>query len=376
MYKEKELNNKQNHIKTKGIYIVGAHSRARTLGVYLRKIDPQIAIAAYLVNNDEVNPETIDGVPVLHFDRKIALETGNVVYLGTRGIYHDELKKELEKMGMHNIIPVTPQLDCELRNQYLLLHFREQGRSFEKLDDLLPFSEDDHKCTGAIGKIYIIKSAFDKALQSSFAEPVYTEYLQVGAALTEMRIAVVTDDTGENISKRNKQFCELTGLYWLWKHATDEVIGLEHYRRHFLLPDDWQRRMQDHHIDVILPTPLYVAPSLAQNYRERHTASDWEYMTEYVRKQDQAEYNRMMDFFENTSLYSPCNMFIMRKEILDELCEWLFPILFACAEHGGEREDQYQNRYPGFMSERLITYYFEKNREKYKVVYADKNFLL
>lgn len=69
-------------------------------------------------------------------------------------------------------------------------------------------------------------------------------------------------------------------------------------------------------------------------------------------------------------------MFIMKKSVLDDLCTWLFPILDAVAEHGGQKEDNYLNRYPGFISERLITFFFEKNREKYKVVYADKNFLL
>ena len=68
-------------------------------------------------------------------------------------------------------------------------------------------------------------------------------------------------------------------------------------------------------------------------------------------------------------------MLIARKEVLVELCEWLFPIVFAVADKGGEREDAYQNRYPGFISERLITYFFESRRDKYKVVYADKNFL-
>ena len=66
---------------------------------------------------------------------------------------------------------------------------------------------------------------------------------------------------------------------------------------------------------------------------------------------------------------------IARKQVFDELCEWLFPIIFYVSEKGGIEEDNYQNRYPGFISERLITYFFEKNREKYKVVYADKNFL-
>ena len=98
-------------------------------------------------------------------------------------------------------------------------------------------------------------------------------------------------------------------------------------------------------------------------------------MLQYVKESKPENYDEMNRFFEETSLYSPCNMFIMRKEVLNELCEWMFPIIFACAEHIWEREDSYQKRYPGFLAERLMTFYFEKNREKYKVVYADKNFL-
>ena len=120
--------------------------------------------------------------------------------------------------------------------------------------------------------------------------------------------------------------------------------------------------------------PLYVAPSIAGNYRERHEASDWDFMMDYLRKIYPEYYIEASCFF-NTNLYSPCNMFIMRKKILDDLCAWLFPILFICAEHGGKREDMYQNRYPGFLSERLMTFFFEKNRDRYRVVYADKNFL-
>ena len=223
--------------------------------------------------------------------------------------------------------------------------------------------------------LYVVKSAFDKPLQQGgYCLNLYEKEIQVGADLTEQRICDLTDNTGENISVRNRQFCELTALYWIWKNAKEEVVGLEHYRRHFILQEDWYATMKGSKIDVILPTPLYVNPSLAQNYKDRHISSDWEFMMEYIKNHYSEDYESAVQFFED-GIYSPCNMFIMRKAVLDELCEWMFPILFACAEHGGVREDGYQNRYPGFLSERLMSFFFEKNKGKYKTIYADKNFL-
>ena len=345
------------------IYIAGAHSRGRTLGIYLTKIYPEVVIEAYLYDNNEANSDKIDGVPVIRFDENTNLERDIPVYLGTRGVYHSSLTKKFEQMGMKEIIPVTPQLDMELRNRFLTLYYAEMGRRYEKFDS---FSES--AC------IYVVRSVFDRPMQSSYPLSAYQREIQVGAALTKERICELTDDTGETISERNRQFCELTALYWIWKNAGEDIVGLEHYRRHFLLQEDWYQKMRVNRIDVILPTPLYVAPSLAQNYRDRHVASDWEYMMDCLRRIHPGDYKEAVTFFE-TNLYSPCNMFIMKREVLDALCTWLFPILFVCAEHGGERDDLYQNRYPGFLAERLITFFFEKNRDRYKMMYADKNFI-
>ncbi len=345
------------------IYIFGAHSRAQTLGEYLTKLNNDVEIAAYLVNNGEINKAEINGVPVFHVDVCTDLNAEFPVYIATRGIYHDDIKTFLESAGMKKIIPVTPDLDRKLRNDYLQTYYAEKGHEFKKLENY------------SAARVYVAKSAFDKPLRRQYVLPAHRVELQVGASLTTERVASITDNTGFHISAKNRQFCELTGLYWIWKNAKEDIVGLEHYRRRFLCPEDWMEKMERSHIDVILPTPLYVAPSLAQNYRERHVASDWEFMMDYLKILYPEDYNAAESFFEDTNLYSPCNMFIMRKQILDALCSWLFPILFACAEHVGERSDTYQNRYPGFLSERLITFFFEKHRDKYRVVYADKNFL-
>lgn len=225
-------------------------------------------------------------------------------------------------------------------------------------------------------RIYVAASIYDKPLKNKYNMSEEEVILQVGAALTDHRLyeGVLTDCEGENISDWNRQFCELTGLYWIWKHAKEDYIGLVHYRRHFILPTDWVQRLEDNDFDVVLPVPLYVAPSLAENYKSRHLAEDWDYLMNYFRTNMPEEYEFVEKFFDG-NLYSPCNMLIARRDVLDKLCTWLFPILYAVAEHGGIKEDSYMNRYPGFIAERLITYFFEGRTDKYRVVNANKNFL-
>lgn len=357
------------------IYIAGAHSRAQTIGHYLQYLNQDIIIENYLFDNDEENPNEINGVAVLKIDETSRLDVELPVYLGMRGVNQNHMRELLSGLGMKHIIPVDVQLDLELRNRFLAKYFSSIGRHFSKIEEY--FVGQMCNCEGRKKAcVYVAASAFDKPLEASYTLQDYEKIIQVGAALTDKRIlAGCYDNEGENISDKNRQFCELTGLYWIWKHATEDIVGLVHYRRHFMLPSDWKERMLCHNIDVILPLPLYVSPSIDGNYRNRHVASNWDYMLEYLRDADAKDYESALEFFQGTALYSPCNMFIMKREVLDDLCSWLFPILMAVAEHGGVLADSYQNRYPGFISERLITYFFEKNRDKYNVVYADKNFL-
>lgn len=357
------------------IYIAGAHSRGTTMGYYMTYLNPMIEIAAYLYDNEEENPNNVNGIPVIKIDENSHLDIECPVYLATRGINHDHLINTLTQCRMKYIIPVDVKLDIDIRNRFLRKYFHSIGREFLKLEELgIPDVEsitaDRNIC------IYVAESEFDKPLQELYKLADYEKRIQVGTALSKKRLDMdCFDDFEDNISNRNAQFCELTGLYWIWKHAKEDIVGFVHYRRHFLLPEDWKKRMKYHNIDVLLPLPLYVVPNLEENFKTRHVASNWDNMLNYLKKKNEEEYKNALDFFNSSSLYSPCNMFIMRKEILNDLCQWLFPILFAVADQGGTLENKYQNRYPGFISERLITYFFDKNKEKYKIVYVDKNFL-
>ncbi len=351
------------------IYIFGAHSRAQTLAAYLEYLYQDVSIEAFLYDDMDKNPEQIGDTAVIKWDTETYIHTEYPVYIATRGIYHEGIRRKLEGMGVRTVIPVTYELDKDLRNNYLQKYFSAKGLEFPKIDRLGGLAEIE-------AAIYVARAISDCRLHSKYILAPYEKEIQVGAALTEERIAsgILTDDTGDNISVRNRQFCELTALYWIWKNAKEDIVGLVHYRRHFILPPDWLERMMVNGVDVILPVPLHVAPNLRDNFRKRHDSEDWDYMMAYLKGRDGKEAQEAEDFFR-TNLYSPCNMFIMRREVLDELCGWLFPILFAVAGHSGTKDDSYGNRYPGFLSERLISFFFEKNRDRYNMVYSDKNFL-
>lgn len=360
------------------VYIAGAHSRAQTLKEYITYLYPQTDIIAYLVDDMRDNKEYVEDIPVMLIGK--GLDISCKVYIATRGVSHAKLEMELRMAGFTNIIPVTVQLDIVLRNAYVKKRYELQGRKYELINDLTAVDENDCikrlKDNDISATIYVASSVFDKKLQDVYTIASYEKIIQVGAVLTDKRISedVLVDCEGDNISDRNQQYCELTGIYWLWKHVNDDYIGLAHYRRHFELPDDWILRMALNDIDVVLPVPLYIGPSIGENYKERHITEDWDYLMEYFKKNLSDEYDNVKKVFAG-NLFNPCNMFIMKKNVLNDMCTWLFPILDAVWKHGGIKKDEYMNRYPGFISERLITYFFESRKERYKVVYANKNFL-
>lgn len=200
--------------------------------------------------------------------------------------------------------------------------------------------------------------------------------VRVGAEGKES-LGFTPDNTGENISSKNANYCELTGLYWAWKNLDCEYLGLAHYRRHFtvlrgtsdrrdILTLD-QARVLFENTDVLLPTKRnYWIESNYSQYVHAHHAIDLD-ETRRIIEEKCPEYLGAYDASMKKTTGHRFNMFIMKKELADAYCTWLFDILFEL-ENRLDISDYSQNdqRVFGFVSERLLDVWLEQNKIKYK----------
>lgn len=206
--------------------------------------------------------------------------------------------------------------------------------------------------------------------------------IHVGKAVSNAELNYQADDEGENISGKNANYSELTGIYWAWKNLDADYIGLVHYRRYIsersincwwkvdlrqkiLSKKTAEKIFQS--VDVIVPKRRrYYIETLFDHYDHTH---DGEHLraTEQIIRRCCPEY---MDAFQQM-LSRKCahmfNMFIMKRDVFCNYCAWLFPILSELEQMVDTTSmTPFEARYMGRISELLLDVWLEKNHISYK----------
>ncbi|MEE8885771.1 MAG: DUF4422 domain-containing protein [Eubacteriales bacterium] len=193
---------------------------------------------------------------------------------------------------------------------------------------------------------------------------------------TEAAHPILADNQGENISAKNPNYCELTGLYYMWKNVPSDYLGLVHYRRYFGAGhslDKWERiadgnaiRRHLEQADIILPVPRnYVIETNYSQYVHAHHTEDLE-LTRQILEEKYPDYLPAYDRYMKRTYGHRFNMFVMKRDLADQYCAWLFDILFELERRLDISEySAYDARVFGFVSERLIDPWIETNHYRY-----------
>ena len=194
--------------------------------------------------------------------------------------------------------------------------------------------------------------------------------LLVGANRNQPGSYDYKDNCGnDNISDKNKNFCELTGLYWIWKHSHADIVGLEHYRRYFacsrikhipLSEKAIQDILSEH--DMIVPRKRkYDGYTCKKQFAKWHKSEVWDECC-HLLKRKYPEYAVCFENLEKRKSGYAYNMFIASKTIIDSYCEWLFDVLFELDRNVDlSQYNDYNQRMWGFLSERLFNVWIMKN---------------
>lgn len=191
-------------------------------------------------------------------------------------------------------------------------------------------------------------------------------------------LGYIGDNTGDNISLKNPNYCELTALYWAWKNLDADYIGLCHYRRYFMSKNNpffVQGDIKDilsyaeyKHIlsktDIIVSQKRhYYIETMWNQYIHAHNEQDLIELETIIRNQYPGYYNA----FENLKTRKWAhmfNMFVMKRDKYDAYCEWLFSVLFSLES----KLEFIEPRLFGFLSERLLDVWLEANNYSYSEV--------
>lgn len=238
-------------------------------------------------------------------------------------------------------------------------------------------------------KIFVTYKEKHQHLKSDIITPI-----QTGRAIAKQDFEdMIGDDTGDNISILNNSLCELSAIYWVWKHFEEidnpNYIGFMHYRRHFVfgkkkyvpnfyglvkfpeinheyltndLTTDQNIRNVILSYDAIIPNKIDVKettnfPNNYEHYKHFHHIEDYNKVVEIIKHKTPEMMKYVQKYDQSTEAYF-LNMFVFKKDIFFDYCNWIFPILFELKEQINiNMRDKYQERVLGFIAERLTGIY-------------------
>ena len=356
------------------LIIFGAQGYA--LGEYkaLNTLYPRRVIPFFIVSKMGGNAPELGNIPVREIEvvssemsqeEKCKLE----VVIATPENVQPEIEETLENYGFHHYRRLDSVRWGELMKMFHI-----------KMSRFLPLAALPVGYNKSFIRIYMAKSHKDRPLKNIPVLPDYTYPLQVGAANAEGSIADLSDNKGENISEKNVNYSELTGLYWIWKNKLSvsgtpegeygQYYGLAQYRRMLVFSDDDLLRLQDNDVDVVLPYPMPYEPNINAHHERYLKDTDWKALLIALKELEPEYYEYLSEVLEQQYLYN-YNVILAKKTVLREYCEWLFPILERVEELSEPKGCNRADRYIGYMGETLETLYFMRNTDRLNITHTE-----
>ena len=196
-----------------------------------------------------------------------------------------------------------------------------------------------------------------------YHDSVYTP-IHVGRAISnykEEMSDMLGDDTGDNISKKNPMYCEMTAQYWAWKNIHDvEFIGFCHYRRFFdifIVNSNIEKILKNKDVVLIGSRRWH---SVERGLGLTISLEDITIFLMVLKKM-YPDYEKDVLTYLKSNWAPSKNMLICRKELFDQYAEWIFSLLFECEKYIRLSPYTRGRRVFAYLAEYFMPIYFIHN---------------
>lgn len=322
-----------------------------------------VRIKCFLVTDAEGQPGQIDGIPVLALPKAPRDLANGLLIVATPEEYHKDIEQNLKRKNYDSYCLL------DSHSEYILM-----GRYFKKVKNIQLI--EDYQTVGKPDKpddigIYMVVSHRDKPLAGTYREAPWIKKIQAGAALTDKRVAEITDEGADSLSAQNHLYCELSAGYYIWKHNTCEITGLFHYRRILNVTEEQLHLLKVQRLDVLLPLPFVCYPDASGQYGRYLMPEDIRVMRQVLQEHDAENIHEIESILKSPYLYN-YNMLIARREVFHDYCSWMFPLLKEITDRCEKEDRERLPRYAGRIGEVLTSLYFMMNKRKWQIAHAEK----
>lgn len=331
-------------------YIYGAQVVAYGAYLAIRHLWNRIP-ERFLVSTLANNPSKIEGVLV---DTLQNADRNVLVIVAVTELLHGEIITTLTEAGFTNIFLLTQHEEHLLMSAY-----------FAGIHRFPLVEEGNH--TGADIALYEVCNHRDKQLEIRPLLQKYEYPIQAGAAIADKQIAPLFDNTGDNISAKNKQYCEMTATYWVWKNTYHEWKGIEHYRRHLLVTP--AMLMDD--VNAILPLPYICYPDTLTQFRRFVGEDVLHALLNALQRLHPEEYECYLSILHGQYQYT-YNLVCARCTVFDDYCAWFFHISEYMETMADDVPALMETRALSYVAEVLTNLYFMSHQNDLHIKHVEK----
>ena len=299
------------------------------------------------------NPSDIDGIEVLPID---IINKDTFIVVAVTELIQKEVLPFLREQGYQNVFPLTAHEEHMLMSEY----YKSIG--------LFPLA--DCVESNSINRdfvIYEVMNDKDKPLDYHPELFSYEKSIQAGAALTDISLTEIKDNTEENISTKNRMYCEMSAVYWIWKNTNHDWVGIEHYRRHLLV----KPTMLSEDIDAILPLPYICYPDEATQFLRFTTKDVLNTLLKALKDLHPDKYEEYYNIIFGKYQYT-YNMICVRKKVFDDYCSWFFEITEYMETMADSVPEIKETRALSYVAEVLTNLYFMSNQKNLRIRHVEK----